>query len=667
MTRFVLAGILASTDASSLHAQATRPVGNGPSAYALLDRLTRLPGQVMVLQTSSHNKTGANGDENWPLYVDEHGDHVIFDAAGPGCIRSMWGTHFTEDACLKFYFDGEAAPRYRIRQIEFYQGKHPHFPSPLVSYERRGHYGERPFAGNCFVPVPFARSLKISVEGESRFFHVIWEKHPFGTPIETFSGKENRAALLDAFENLGRDPVDDTGLTTVAVDAGRVAPGQTVTLLDRRAEPGIVRRVAIEGPDSETFMRETEIRMRWEDHRLADVRAPIGFFFGSAVRAEEVRSLPLRVEKLPGSRVRLSCYFPMPFRKRARIDWVNNSSATLGPIRTRVTVGPNGLSPDQGPHFTALFRDGWTTYGRDWLLYETSGTGWFVGAVQSMRLEHYCEGDEHFSIDDAVSPQFNGTGSEDYYLACFWPNPPYASPFACGVGDIHAEAGGDLRRAYALPCCYARFHLEAPIPFHRRIDARIQHGGLSHIRSDYRSLAFGYVRRRPALVQTDYLDVGRAASETMHAYRAPKSERTGVVVARPEGSDRAVRRSACGRRHPGGEITFRVAIDPNNAGVRLRRRLDQGSPRQSAAVHVDGKYAGQWTHGDHNPHLRWYDSDLDIHPKFTRGKEFLEVKLVVDTTGGRGPFTDFSYTVYCFEEAGSPDATSGEGEQNRKR
>ena len=127
-------------------------------AYTLLNRLPQLPGQFMVLQSSSHNKTGHNGDENWPLYKDEHGDDVIFDAAGPGCVRSIWGTHFAEDAILKFYFDGESEPRYRIREIDFFEGRHPDFPPPLISYERRGHYAVG-MAGNCFVPIPFATSL----------------------------------------------------------------------------------------------------------------------------------------------------------------------------------------------------------------------------------------------------------------------------------------------------------------------------------------------------------------------------------------------------------------------------------------------------------------------------------------------------------------------------
>ena len=63
-------------------------------ALTLLEPLLRIPPQMSVLQASSHNKKGVNSDAEWPLYKDERGDDVIFDASGPGCIKSMWGTAF---------------------------------------------------------------------------------------------------------------------------------------------------------------------------------------------------------------------------------------------------------------------------------------------------------------------------------------------------------------------------------------------------------------------------------------------------------------------------------------------------------------------------------------------------------------------------------------------
>lgn len=37
-------------------------------AYALLEKLVRIPPQLTVLEVSSHNKKGVNGDADWPLY-----------------------------------------------------------------------------------------------------------------------------------------------------------------------------------------------------------------------------------------------------------------------------------------------------------------------------------------------------------------------------------------------------------------------------------------------------------------------------------------------------------------------------------------------------------------------------------------------------------------------
>lgn len=620
-------------------------------AYMLLERLPQLPRQLMVLQSSSHNKTGHNGDENWPLYKDEHGDDVIFDAAGPGCVRSIWGTHFAEDAILKFYFDGETAPRYRIREIDFFEGRHPDFPPPLVSYERRGHY-DLGMAGNSFVPIPFSKSLKISIEGESRFFHVIYELYPHGTPVQTFTGREDHAPLADSFERLGCDPVSGERLTVFEVTTGQNDPGSEVVLFKQRESAGVVRRIVIEADGSEEFFRESEIRMRWDGHTLADVMAPTGIFFGSANRAHDAAALPLSVEKLGDGRVRLSCYFPMPFWRAADIIWRNGSRHPLAPLTAQVTVGPNDLDPARSGYFTTRYHAGETTYGRDWPLYEGLGTGWLVGVVQSMQNGHYCEGDEHFYIDGAVSPQINGTGSEDYYLGCFWPNYAYSSPFAGCVGDAQIEGGGHLFGGYRVPSCYSRFHLEAPIPFFRSIEARIQHGGLSHLRSNYRSLAFCYLRKQPALRLTDFIDVGNRASETAHGYAASRSELTARVVASPEGEYFGTQWGDSGRRHTGGEIQFTAALDPQNEGVRLRRLLDQASPRQAADVYIDGEYAGRWYHGYQNKHLRWFESDLDIHPQHTRGKGSVVVKLVVDTGGGCGVFTDYHYRVCCFEAAG---------------
>jgi hypothetical protein len=644
----VLVPALGAVFSAVLAGQANTVAFQPHPAYALLERLLRVPQGLTVHQYSSHNKKGLNGDANQPLYKDAHGDDVIFDAAGPGCVRSIWGTSFDPAAVLKFYFDGQSEPRLEINEIDFYKGGHPLFPVPLNSYARRGLWGDAPFAGNGFVPIPFEKSLKIAIRGESRFFHVIYEKTPSPAPIATFTGREDRSAIEDAFARLGERPFEGTGLKEYTVESKEIGPGETVPLLKIEKAAGTVREIEIEGDGSEAFFRETQVRLRWDGHPRWDAIAPTGIFFGSPNEADDMRSLPLRVEKLPGGRVRLHCYFPLAFWDKAEIEWANPSPLRFGPIKARIAVGPNAIPRDEGTYFTTLYHAGETVYGHDWLLFEGDGTGWLAGIVQSMRNEHYCEGNERFTIDGAVSPQINGTGSEDYYLACFWPNPDFDTPFGCVIGNIMEKGGGSYPGAYRIPSGYSRFHLEAPIPFYESLRAVIQHGGMSDIRSEYRSLAFVYQRKRAALVQTDSIETGRPESERAHGYRGTPSAPLTALSASPEGEGFETVIRAAGRIYQGGEVSFRIAVDRENQGIRLRRRVDQKLPGQVARVYIDGKFAGVWSHGYGNEFLRWYDLDFDVHPDLTRGKQAVDVKIVIDPGIGPGGFTDFGYRVYSF-------------------
>ncbi len=618
-------------------------------AYTLLEKLIEVPKHVTVHQSSSHNKKGLNSDENWPLYQDENGDDVIFDAAGPGCIRSMWATYFDSTAIIKFYFDGEKKARYSMNYIDFFKGKHTPFPSPSISYTMRGTCCiEEPCAGNNFIPIPFEKSLKIAVQGLSRFFHIIYERYPYKTPVRTFTGKKDPGPIQDCFNRFGYAPIESEGLVLHHIQKEEISPDETISLLNLESTNGIIRKIEMEADGSVDFFQNAWIRMRWDNHKRWDVVAPVGFFFGSAVEADNMSSLPLIVEKLENGRVYLSCYFPMPFWQHAEITLKNESIQYRGPLDVKIYTSHNSVRQDEGTYFTTLYHKGETVYGHDWLFFEGSGSGWLAGVVQSMQYGHYCEGDEHFYIDGTISPQINGTGTEDYYLACFWSNVDFDTPFGCVVGDILKKGGGHYRGTYNIPSCYSRFHLEAPIPFYSSINARIQHGGLSNVKSNYWSLAFCYLNKRERIRQTDFIDVGNPASEKAHNYMATSSDAVIYVESYPEGEYFETSVKDDGRYHSEGEITFNISIDPDNNGVRLRRRIDQKVPCQKAEVYINGEYAGCWYHGYHNEFLKWFDLDYELHPDYTKGKNTLHVKLVTESAKGFETFTDFRYDVYCY-------------------
>ena len=91
--------------------------GQSPEQNPIANTLAEMPllpkGQAWAGQFSSHSPHQHNGDAGHYLYKDEFGDAVIFDVAGPGCIRSMWGTDLDTSSILKFYFDDEKQPRCR--------------------------------------------------------------------------------------------------------------------------------------------------------------------------------------------------------------------------------------------------------------------------------------------------------------------------------------------------------------------------------------------------------------------------------------------------------------------------------------------------------------------------------------------------------------------------
>ena len=91
--------------------------GDGPAAtergVAQLPAFEQLPflkSDVKVEYLGSMDKTGGNWDNWWELYTDANGEHVIFDAEGPGCIYRFL-SFLSDETTFKFYFDGETQPR----------------------------------------------------------------------------------------------------------------------------------------------------------------------------------------------------------------------------------------------------------------------------------------------------------------------------------------------------------------------------------------------------------------------------------------------------------------------------------------------------------------------------------------------------------------------------
>ena len=70
------------------------------------------------------------------------------------------------------------------------------------------------------------------------------------------------------------------------------------------------------------------------------------------------------------------------------------------------------------------------------------------------------------------------------------------------------------------------------------------------------------------------------------------------------------------RGHDVAQTRFRVAVDPANRGVRLRRLADLAAGRQTARVLVNGAFAGVWRRmPEVNLFLRWAEPDSSCRPR----------------------------------------------------
>lgn len=72
-------------------------------------------------------------------------------------------------------------------------------------------------------------------------------------------------------------------------------------------------------------------------------------------------------------------------------------------------------------------------------------------------------------------------------------------------------------------------------------------------------------------------------------------------------------------------MTRTLRIDPANAGVRLRRVLDQSQSPQRATVLVDGVAAATWYDPDCNSWKKLAESEVELPVALVRGRESIRV------------------------------------------
>ena len=237
--------------------------------------------------------------------------------------------------------------------------------------------------------------------------------------------------------------------------------------------PGVIRHIWVALCDPQIdpqIARNIIFRFYWDGQETPSVEAPITDFFGVSHGRRATHASAFTAT--PDGKA-MNCYFPMPFKKHARLVVCNESGMDAGVFFYQVDYTLGDDVTEETPYFHAQFRrDLMTTMKEDFVILDgVKGKGRFLGANIGI-VDRYAdahvwwgEGEVKFYLDgDTAFPTICGTGSEDYAGSAWGLSQSSQPEFGAPVID------GKYISFY-------RFHTRDPIYFHQDLRVTIQQIG----------------------------------------------------------------------------------------------------------------------------------------------------------------------------------------------
>jgi hypothetical protein len=475
----------------------------GPAFYDDLSLLPNLYPNVQSYYLSSYDRTGGNDDgfrgTYSQLYVDDRGEHVIFDANGPGCVYNLWFTGNGRRLSwgrIRFYFDGEQTARFECEAEEVFRGQRPPFVHPLVAdaFISSGGF-------SCAAPLPFARRLKITTEKTVGFYNVYYQLYQ-DVSLPSWTPQQDYSKLINLFERCGSDPKPRAAnvssvrrsIALPAASRGQ-SPEAELLSLDHAGTVVSIKLNPLFAPDTYS-LNHTYLRVFYDGREAPSVDVPIGPFFGSGLGEADVRSLFVGMST-SGT---YYSYLPMPFRQAVRIALQNRSYQSGGEYSVEIAHTdrlPETLPPARLGYFGARYNCAWPIGEReDYVLFESKGPGAVIGQVMTVEpvqpdRKRWWEGDMRITIDGEAKPRFHGTGHEDEYQggwSTFWLMNPYSLPLfgepkTRDLVDVFGQVNGATTVYRFWP---------GKIPYAGSIRISTEHGNQNDTPANYSSLVYYY-------------------------------------------------------------------------------------------------------------------------------------------------------------------------------
>jgi hypothetical protein len=607
------------------------PIPVGLDAYRMWEHWPYQRIGARAYLRSTYDRAGGNegADASHFLYQEADDFNVTLDVEGPGVLTfarynhwhgSPW--HYEVDGTDHLVRESSTAdPTRPVADATFLPENL--FPSPLAWTwsATRG-------ADLSWVPVPFERSFRMAYSrthyGTGYYvYHQYVRGANLSRPLCAWDGRTPPDAdVLRLLARAGTDLAPRPGTPEgeqagVRPQSGTVAlpAGASVTLVRLTEAPALLRALELDVPrEAAVAVSRARLRVTWDDRARPSIDAPVALFYGTGTlynrdgREYLVKGFPVHVRD-DGRRVHLACYFPMPFFRSARVELVGAAAVALPEVGWSVRYVPYREPANHVAYLHATYADHPTPEpGRDLVLLDTrqaegsdEWSGHLVGT--SFVFSHRAvlgtlEGDPRFFFDDSLTPQAQGTGTEEWAGGGdYWGGRNMTLPFAghpVGAPDAKAakQEEDKIESGY-------RFLLADLMPFGRNARICLEHGGTNESTEHYETVTYWYGTPSPFLRQTDELRVGDAQSEQTHRYHSPDASAPYEITSRYEwGVDhvggREVFPALTDRgRSTTGTSEFTVRLEPRNLGVLLRRKLDYRFPNQRAEVFVADASPGQ--------------------------------------------------------------------------
>jgi D-arabinan exo alpha-(1,3)/(1,5)-arabinofuranosidase (non-reducing end) len=280
---------------------------------------------------------------------------------------------------------------------------------------------------------------------------------------ENFKGEKGKGGM--ATEGAGAACAEHLGPGWKISPCIVIQPNQLFEMADIEG-PGVIQHIWM--TTHQLNWRKLILRIYWDDEETPSIETPLGDFFCQGWNEHSlVNSMPISVNPTGA----LNSYWPMPFRKKARITIENITSEEIGALYYQVTYALQEI-PENAAYFHAQFRRSHPVSHKEvhTILEGVKGEGQYVGTYIGWQANSggwWGEGEIKFFMDgDTDYPTICGTGTEDYFGGawCWQKDGKYVTYTTPYLGfHQHVESDGMDRhgRRYGM----YRWHILDPIRF----------------------------------------------------------------------------------------------------------------------------------------------------------------------------------------------------------